>query len=124
MILAHHGAHNGFTNDKLIKALKPSLAICSSNYGSTYDHPRQEVKDILHSNGVRLMTTKTGDIIVSSEGNHTGKFQATNLRSNSAEISSKQSFSAKKAKLLSFNEDTTRQLYSPTPAYRRLPRRR
>ena len=31
MILAHHGADNGFTKKKLLETLKPQIAVCSSN---------------------------------------------------------------------------------------------
>jgi len=123
IILAHHGADNGFTNDEFLKRLKPSLAICSADYSNQYDHPRQEVRDLLHEHDVRLMTTKTGDVVVASTGNHTGSFRATNLRAKSTEISSEYDLQSKKAKLLSHNKDTIKQLYSPIPAYRKLRRR-
>jgi competence protein ComEC len=66
------------------------------------------------------MTTKTGDIIVKSIGDHTGVFRAINLQANSTEISSQCDFEAKKKRLLSYNADTRRQLYTPRPAYRSL----
>ena len=40
----------------------------------------------------------------------------------STQISSEFEFTSKKKKLLSYNADTLRQIYSPTPAYRRIPR--
>ena len=119
MILAHHGADNGFTNEKFITRLKPSLAICSSDYDNQYDHPREEIRELLHSQGIRLMTTKTGDVIVRSIGDHIGEFEAINLKANSTEISSSYRYVSKKAKLLSYNQDTIRQLYAPRPAYPR-----
>ena len=120
MILAHHGADNGFTNKKFVNHVNPQLAICSSNYDNQYDHPPLEIRDLLFEQGVRLMTTKTGDIIVKSIGDHTGAFRAINLRANSTEISSQYDFTSKKAKLLSYNQDTIRQLYSRRPGYRNL----
>ena len=36
MILAHHGADNGFTNKPFLANLKPSLAICSADYCNQY----------------------------------------------------------------------------------------
>ncbi|ANY77099.1 hypothetical protein BB934_01760 [Microvirga ossetica] len=117
MILAHHGADNGFTNKDFIARLRPKLAICSADYANQYDHPRQEIRDLLFDYGVRLMTTKTGDIIVKSIGDHTGHYRAINLKGNSKEISSSCDFRSKKAQLLSFNEDTIRQRMMPRPHY-------
>ena len=64
MILAHHGADNGFTTKNFLRHLEPSLAICSADYDNQYDHPRQEIRDLLVEEGIPLMTTKTGDVIV------------------------------------------------------------
>ena len=111
MILAHHGADNGFTTKNFLAHLEPRLAICSSNYDNLYDHPRQEIRDLLHEQGVRLMTTKTGDVIVKSIGDHTGAYRAVNLKGNSKEISSTIDFRSKKSKILAYNEDTLRQRY-------------
>lgn len=112
MILAHHGADNGFTTKRLLRVLDPSLAICSANYDNHHDHPAETIRELLHDEGVTLMTTKTGDIIVKSIGDHNGLYRAINLKANSTEISSQKDFRSKKAKLLSFNDDTIRQLYA------------
>jgi competence protein ComEC len=120
MILAHHGADNGFTSQRFLEHVEPQLAICSSNYDNQYEHPSEEIRELLHEQGIRLMTTKTGDIIVKSIVDHTGMFRAVNLRAGSTEFSSQCDFRAKKAKLLSYNADTIRQLYSPRPSYRNL----
>jgi competence protein ComEC len=121
MILAHHGGDNGFTTKSFLRHLEPSLAVCSADYANQYDHPRQEVRDLLYKEGIRLMTTKTGDIIVKSVGDHIGDCKAINLNADSTQISSEFEFTSKKKKLLSYNADTLRQIYSPTPAYRRIP---
>lgn len=120
MILAHHGADNGFTTKNFIRHLEPSLAICSSDFDNQHDHPRQEICDILDECGVRLMTTKTGDVLVCSIGDHTGQYQAINLCAGSTRISSHETFNAKKRRLLSFNEDTIRTLYERKSGYRHL----
>ncbi len=120
MILAHHGADNGFTNKQLLDHIEPQLAICSSDHDNQYDHPADEIRKLLYDQDVKLMTTKTGDVIIRSIGDHTGAFRATNLISGSTRVSSEYDFKSKKAKLLSYNADTIRQLYSPTPAYRKL----
>lgn len=119
MILAHHGADNGFTTKKFLARLEPHLAICSSNYGNQYDHPRQEIKDLLFEQDIRLMTTKTGDVIVKSTGDHAGAYRAINLKGNSKEISSTMDFHSKKSRILSYNDDTLRQRYQ---GRRRFPR--
>jgi competence protein ComEC len=120
MILAHHGADNGFTNKRFLQHIEPQLAICSSNYDNQYEHPSQDLRELLHDHGIRLMTTKTGDIIAKSIGDHTGMFRAINLRAGSTEVSSQCDFKSKKARLLSYNVDTIRQLYSSRPSYRNL----
>jgi competence protein ComEC len=93
LILAHHGADNGFTTNEFIRTIKPSIAICSSDYDNEYDHPRQNVRNILYQEDVTLYTTKTGDVvIVCGEDNFV---HAYNLKANSEEVSSKKTFSPK-----------------------------
>jgi competence protein ComEC len=111
MILAHHGADNGFTTKPFLSRLEPSLAICSSNYDNQYDHPRDEIKELLWKQGIALMTTKTGDVVVRSIGDHTGEFLAVNLKSDSEEVSSTKRYVSKKRRLLNMNNDTLRQRY-------------
>lgn len=108
MIMAHHGADNGFTTSAFLKAVKPTLAIATSNYGNQFDHPKPEIRDLLHKHGVKLFTTKTGDVIVKSIGNHTGQFEVINLKSGSTDISSMYVGHARKAQYLKNNEDTLR----------------
>jgi competence protein ComEC len=55
------------------------------------------------------MSTKTGDVIVKSIGDHTGAYRAVNRKRNSKQISSSMDFRSKKSRILSFNEDTLRQ---------------
>jgi competence protein ComEC len=118
MILAHHGANNGFTNKRLLQHIEPHVAICSSNWDNQHGHPTQEIRDLLYEQGVILMTTKTGDVIVKSVGRHDGAYEVVNLKAGSTEVSSVYKFTSKKSILLSHNEDTIRQLYSPAPSYR------
>jgi competence protein ComEC len=117
MILAHHGADNGFTTKKFLAHLEPRLAICSSNYDNQYDHPREEIRELLHEQEIRLMTTKTGDVIVKSIGDHGGRYRAINLKGNSQEVSSTMDFQSKKSRILSFNADTLRQRYQGQTKY-------
>lgn len=90
LILAHHGADNGFTTDEFIKAINPRIAICSSNYDNQYEHPREGVRQILYQNNVHLFTTKTGDVIV--ECNEDNKVHVKNLVSDNTKLSSAYTF--------------------------------
>lgn len=118
MILAHHGADNGFTTKKFLAHLEPSMAICSADYDNMYDHPRDEIKALLHDQGIWLMTT-TGDVIVRSTGDHTGEYQAINLIGKSTKESSRVDFVSKKSGILDANGDTLRQRYGDHKSYPR-----
>lgn len=113
MILAHHGADSGFTNKRLLTELKPQIAVCGSNYGNEYDHPRQEIRNLLHEQGVKLFTTKTGDVIVNSTGGHTRDFTVSNLIGNNSKLSSQYEYKARKHHWLSMNADSLRNLQHP-----------
>jgi competence protein ComEC len=117
MILSHHGADNGFTNQRLIANTKPSLAICASNYDNKFDHPRDEVRNILKKNKVPLLTTKTGDIVIQSVNEEESYFEAYNFISNTTKINSLNIYQSKKSKILSHNADTIRDSYKPKKRY-------
>lgn len=106
MIMAHHGADNGFTTNEFLKRVAPKVAIVGSNYANKYDHPKKEIKDMLYENEIRLYTTKTGDIIISSYGDHTGKYKAENYITGGTVLNSTQYFISKKRPLLKMNDDT------------------
>ncbi|EHM45304.1 ComEC/Rec2 family competence protein [Yokenella regensburgei] len=106
MIMAHHGADNGFTTSSFIKRIKPHVAIVGSNYANQYQHPKQEIRDLLYHNDVRLFTTKTGDIVIYSTKTHTGEFRVNNFKAGNTDLSSSCDFTAKKRALLKNNEDT------------------
>lgn len=106
MIMAHHGADNGFRTSSFIKKIKPLVAIVGSNYANQYQHPKQEIRDLLYHNDVKLFTTKTGDIIIHSTKTHTGEFRVNNFKSKNTDISSTCDFISKKRALLKNNEDT------------------
>ena len=108
MILAHHGADNGFTTSNFINRCKPQVAIATSNYDNQFSHPKQEIKDLLYKHEIALFTTKTGDIIIESLNDHNGHYKVMNLISNSQEVSSTKYFNSKKKKLLNVNDDTLR----------------
>jgi len=108
MILAHHGASNGFTTSSFIKTVRPKIAIASADYANQFKHPKQEIRDLLHKHDVRLFTTKSGDVVIFSTGNHTGHYRVVNLKSGSSAISSQYDFYARKSQFLKNNTDTIR----------------
>ena len=93
MLMAHHGADNGFTTDEFIKEIAPKIAICASDYDNQYDHPRQEIRQILYDNDVHLYTTKTGDVLVVCGTDN--KVHVTNYKGNGEDISSEYDFKPK-----------------------------
>jgi competence protein ComEC len=113
LILAHHGADNGFTTKKFLEDVKPSVAICTSNYKNQFDHPRQEIRDLLYEQDIKLFTTKTGDVLVESVGSHNKEYRVTNLCADSTKISSQYSYKARKTRWLSMNADTVRNILHP-----------
>ncbi|MEZ5590576.1 MAG: hypothetical protein R3F53_07670 [Gammaproteobacteria bacterium] len=108
MILAHHGASNGFTTSAFIKTVRPTIAIASADYANKFKHPKQEIRDLLHKHNVKIFTTKTGDIVIFSTGNHTGSYRLVNLKAGSSEVSSQCDFFARKSSFLKNNIDTIR----------------
>ncbi len=112
MILAHHGADNGFTTSSFIKTVRPTIAIASADYSNKFEHPKPAIRSLLHKWNVRLFTTKTGDIIVRSIGTHTGDFEILNLQTNSTELSSAYRSVAKKRHYLNMNRDAIRSRYT------------
>lgn len=113
LILAHHGADNGFTTKKFLEEVQPTVAICTSNYKNQHDHPPQEIRNLLYEQGIPLFTTKTGDVIIESLGSHQREYKVTNLCTGSTKISSVKNFVARKARLLSMNADTIRSTLHP-----------
>jgi competence protein ComEC len=111
MILAHHGADNGFTTHRFLRATKPTIAICSSNYDNEYEHPKPEIREMLKKHGIPIYTTKTGDVAVQSKFPHTDTYRVINLKADSTEISSEAEYKSKKSKKLDNNLDTLKNLY-------------
>jgi competence protein ComEC len=113
MMLAHHGADNGFTTQRFLRVTKPTIAICSSNYDNEYEHPKPEIREMLKKHDIPLYTTKTGDVAVQSVFPHTDTYRVINLKADSTEISSVATYKTKKSKKLANNLDTLRNLYVP-----------
>lgn len=110
MILAHHGADNGFTTSSFIRTVRPTVAIASADYANQFSHPKQNIRDLLHHNHVKLFTTKTGDVVIFSTGSHTGRYTVQNFKAGSSEISSSYQFTSRKSEFLSKNKDTIRSI--------------
>ena len=108
MILAHHGADNGFTTSNYLGKTSPQIAIATSNYDNQFSHPKQEIRSILHRHKIDLFTTKTGDVIIESLNDHNGRFRVLNLKAGSEEISSIKYYKSRKNARLNVNGDTLR----------------
>lgn len=113
MILAHHGADNGFTTSAFIKKVRPTVAIASADYANQFNHPRKKIRDLLRKNGVELFTTKLGDIVVFSTRNHTGHCSLLNLKAGSSDVLRQYDFYARKSEFLKNNPDTIRAKLRP-----------
>ena len=113
LLLAHHGSDNDVNSKKFFQTVKPAIAVCSSDYDNQYGHPHEEVQDALHEAGVRVFTTKTGDVLVESVPNHRKEYQVTNYQSDTTKASSKYTYTSKKFHLLKMNDDTIRNRINP-----------
>ena len=94
--LAHHGADCENNSKEFFETIKPTVAVCGSNYGNEHDHPKPVVRERLKSLDIPLYTTKTGDVIIQSLKEHPNCFVVCNLCSNSGKISSVDPFEIKK----------------------------
>lgn len=93
MILAHHGADNGFTTKELIDVINPKITICSSNYDNQFEHPSQNIRNILYNMEIPLYTTKEGDII--AECGSDNKVKVYNFVSNNTVLKNYSEFDPK-----------------------------
>ena len=114
LILPHHGGRSDVMTREFLNRVRPSLAICSSNYDNQFDHPTPELRNLLHEEGVPIYTTKTGDVVLYSRGTNSGDYRVENLKADSTELSSWKDFVAKKRGLLGVNRDTLRDRYMAT----------
>jgi competence protein ComEC len=119
LLLAHHGSDCYANGTSFLEKVRPAVAVCASNYDNQHDHPHPDVRERLHDLGIKLCTTKTGDVLIRSIAPHEGQYQVVNFKADSGEVSSRTNFVSKKSKLLSMNEDTIRQLYAPRPSHPR-----
>jgi competence protein ComEC len=113
MILAHHGSANGVTTKPFLERIRPSVAVCTSNYGNQYEHPSKEVSNLLHDMQIRKFTTKTGDVLIQSIAPHFSHFRVSNLITNSTQLSSEYDLRSKKHRLLAGHRDSVVNHYRP-----------
>lgn len=113
LILAHHGSNNDVNSKKFFETVKPTIAVCSADYDNQYGHPHDEVREALYEAGVRVVTTKTGDILIESAPNHRKEYLVTNYMSNTTNVSSQKRYVSKKFHLLNMNADTIRNRLHP-----------
>lgn len=93
LILAHHGADNGFTSTDFLKTVNPKVAICACDWDNMYSHPAPEVRSMLSNLNIKYYSTKAGDIIIQSVDKY--NFKVSNYISNSEKKESVEVFSNK-----------------------------
>lgn len=93
LILAHHGADNGFTTADFLKALNPRVAICACDWDNMYSHPSDKVRSMLSNLGIKYYSTKAGDIIAQSVDKY--KFKVSNYITNNEKKDSVETFTNK-----------------------------
>ena len=66
--VGHHGSENA-TDQALLTAVSPSLAVISCGKDNDYNHPNPDVMDLLVRNKVQVLRTdELGTILVESDG--------------------------------------------------------
>lgn len=93
LILAHHGADNGFTTQEFLEAIQPKVAICASDYGNQYGHPSPAIVQSLNNCEIDYYSTKTGDVIAQTSNKH--HFIVSNYVSNNEQLKSRRSYDNK-----------------------------
>lgn len=86
LILAHHGSDNGFTSDKFLDAIKPQVALSLCDWGNQHDHPSKATIKKLDDRKIYNTTTKQGDVIIESVGDHTGDFKVWDFMAGGTEL--------------------------------------
>lgn len=93
LILAHHGADNGFTTSEFLRAINPKVAICASDYGNKYGHPDQVILNRLNNCGISYFSTKQGDVIAQYKDKY--HFIVSNYGADNTELIGRESFENK-----------------------------
>jgi competence protein ComEC len=100
LILAHHGADNGFTTNEFLRTINPKVAVCASDYGNKYGHPDQVILNRLRDCGISYFSTKTGDVIAQTIDRY--NFRVSNYGADNRELINSKIF---KNKTYFVNED-------------------
>jgi competence protein ComEC len=65
--VSHHGSDNG-TDDKLMKEVRPEIAVLSYGKNNSYGHPHKSVMKLLEKYKVQVYATVDGDITITTDG--------------------------------------------------------
>lgn len=80
MLLAHHGSSEDFTTTEFLRAINPKIAISCSDFDNRYGHPTPLIRKRLDRQGIKLLTTKEGDVIAQTIDKY--NFKVSNYVSN------------------------------------------
>lgn len=93
MLVAHHGADNGFTTLDFVKAIRPKIAICACDWNNRYGHVEPMVRNVFLETNIPLFTTKSGDVIVVCGTDNNA--MVYNLNGNNTKVENKKTFRPK-----------------------------
>lgn len=71
MLVAHHGADNGFTTASFLKKIAPKVSICCNEWGNQYEHPDDKIVELFKTLKIPFYNTKTGDVICVCDDDNT-----------------------------------------------------
>jgi competence protein ComEC len=67
--IGHHGS-NTSTSEEFLKRVSPTYAVISVGEGNDYNHPDEEIIDLLNKSNINVFKTNiSGTIIIKSDGN-------------------------------------------------------
>lgn len=93
LILAHHGSVHSVITPEFLKAIKPTVGICTVDYANKFGHPDKEITTWLRENNVDYISTKTGDVIIQTIDTH--NYRVSNYVQNNEKKESVKNFTSK-----------------------------
>jgi len=78
LLLSHHGSDNALNSDRFLEAIKPKAAIALCNWSNQHGHPDKTVLTRLANRNIPCYSTKLGDVIIESAGDHMRAFRTWN----------------------------------------------